>query len=110
MAGSGVTAIVLAAGESRRMGFPKPLLRLNGETFLTHIAGCMLLAVERLIIVLGAYRDTIAAAVPTDYRISIVDNPDYGLGQLSSIKRGLAAVSADADAVIVRGSPNNTSA
>jgi molybdenum cofactor cytidylyltransferase len=96
-----IDGILLAAGESRRMGFPKPLLRLNGETFLSHVAGSMLLAVERLIIVVGAHRDAVVAAVPADERISIIENPDYRLGQLSSIRTGLRAVSATADAVIV---------
>jgi len=96
-----IEGILLAAGESRRMGFPKPLLRLNGETFLTHIAGSMLVAVERLIVVLGAHLDAVAAAVPADDRISVIQNPDYRLGQLSSIKRGLRAVSTSADAAIV---------
>jgi molybdenum cofactor cytidylyltransferase len=96
-----IEGILLAAGESSRMGFPKPLLRLNGETFLTHIAVSMLLTVERLIIVLGAHRDAVTAAVPADNRIGIIENPDYALGQLSSIKAGVRAVSAHADAAIV---------
>ena len=83
------------------MGFPKPLLRLNGETFLAHVAGSMLAVVERLIIVLGAHRDAVAAAIPVHDRISAVENPDYRLGQLSSIKHGLRAVSIHADAAIV---------
>jgi molybdenum cofactor cytidylyltransferase len=96
-----IEGILLAAGESRRMGFPKPLLRLNGETFLNHIAASMLVTVERLIIVLGAHRDAVIAIVPADNRISVIDNPDYAMGQLSSIKAGLRAVSAQADAAIV---------
>lgn len=96
-----VEGILLAAGESRRMGFPKPLLRLNGETFLTHIVRSMLVTVERLIIVLGAHADRVRAAVPADDRITTVENPDYGLGQLSSICRGLTAVGAEASAAIL---------
>jgi len=83
------------------MGFPKPLLRMNGETFMGRSAASMLATVERLIIVLGAHREAVTAAVPADDRISIVENPDYTLGQLSSIKAGLGAVSAHADAAIV---------
>jgi len=83
------------------MGFPKPLLRLNGETFLGHTATAMLGAVERLIIVLGAYLEAVSGAVRADDRISIIENPDYKLGQLSSIKCGLGAVTPQADAVVV---------
>ncbi|MBV8056009.1 MAG: nucleotidyltransferase family protein [Deltaproteobacteria bacterium] len=96
-----IEGILLAAGESRRMGFPKPLLRLNEETFLNHIAASMLVTVERLIIVVGAHRDAVTASVSPDNRIGIIENPDYKLGQLSSIKAGLRAVSTRADAVIV---------
>lgn len=96
-----IEGILLAAGESRRMGFPKPLLRLNGDTFLSHIARSMLTAVERLIIVLGAHADQVSAAVPADHRIITVENPDYILGQLSSIKRGLSAVGVEASAAIL---------
>ncbi len=96
-----IEGILLAAGESRRMGFPKPLLRLDGETFIAHTAASMLTVVERLVIVLGAYREAVGAALPADQRISIAENPDYLLGQLSSIKAGLLAISALADAAIV---------
>jgi len=96
-----IEGILLAAGESRRMGFPKPLLRLNGETFLAHIARSMLMAVERLIIVLGAQADRVAAAVPADDRITVVDNSDYRMGQLSSIKRGLSAIRSEAAAALL---------
>jgi len=98
---SRIEGVLLAAGESRRMGFPKPLLRLNGETFLDHIGASMLQTVERLIIVVGAHRDAVRAAVPPNRRMSIVENPDYPQGQLSSIKVGLRAVSAEADAAMV---------
>jgi molybdenum cofactor cytidylyltransferase len=83
------------------MGFPKPLLRLNGETFLAHIATTMLTAVGRLIVVLGAYRDSVRVAIPAHERIAIAENPNYQLGQLSSVKEGLRAVSTGTDAVIV---------
>ncbi len=83
------------------MGFPKPLLLLNGETFLGHAARSMLTAVERLIIVLGAHRGSVVKAVPADDRIHTVENPDYRLGQLSSMRAGLLAIAADADAAMV---------
>ena len=96
-----IEGVLLAAGESRRMGFPKPLLRLGGQTFLEHTAASMLSAVDRLVIVLGAHREAVGAAVPADARINIADNPDYMRGQLSSIKAGLLAISRCAAAVVV---------
>jgi molybdenum cofactor cytidylyltransferase len=84
-----IDGILLAAGESRRMGYPKPLLRIGDETFLAHTAAIMLEVVERLIIVLGAYSERIRLAVPADSRIVVVENPHYERGQLSSLKVGL---------------------
>jgi molybdenum cofactor cytidylyltransferase len=96
-----IEGILLAAGESRRMGFPKPLLRIDGETFLTYVTRSMLTTVARVIIVLGAHRDAVASAIPADDRISVIENPEYRMGQLSSIKAGLGAVSAATAAAIV---------
>lgn len=84
-----IDGILLAAGESRRMGYPKPLLRIGDETFLAHTAAKMLEVVQRLIIVLGAHSERIRPAVPADPRIVVVENPHYERGQLSSLKVGL---------------------
>jgi molybdenum cofactor cytidylyltransferase len=93
--------VLLAAGESRRMGYPKPLLRVNGQTFIAKIAATMLEVAPRLVIVLGAHADRIRPAIPRDPRVTIVENPDFARGQLSSLKVGLGAVRPDAAAVIV---------
>lgn len=100
MAGN-LEGILLAAGESRRMGFPKPLLRIGDETFIEHTTLAMLAVVSRLVVVLGAHADRIRFAVPRDPRIAIVENPDYARGQLSSLKVGLRALSDDCIATMV---------
>ncbi len=87
-----IGGILLAAGESRRMGFPKPLLKIDGETFVERAARSMLTIVDPLIVVLGAHADRIRPAVPRDQRIAIVENPDFARGQLSSLKVGLRAM------------------
>ncbi len=93
--------IILAAGESRRMGYPKPLLKIGGRTFIEQISETMLAVVPRLVIVIGAHRERVRAAIPRDARITIAENPDYSRGQLSSLKVGLAAVQADSAGAIV---------
>jgi molybdenum cofactor cytidylyltransferase len=93
--------ILLAAGESRRMGYPKPLLIVDGKTFIEKIAATMLDVVPRLVVVLGAHAERIRRAVPHDERIVIVENPNYSRGQLSSLKIGLDAVQPDAAGAIV---------
>src|SRR5271157_3621414 len=84
--------IVLAAGESRRMGYPKPLLEIGSRTFIEHIAETMLAVVPRLVIVIGAHRERVRAAIPRDACIAIVENPNYARGQLSSLQAGLDAL------------------
>ena len=50
-----ISAILLAAGESRRMGSPKALLHYRGQTFIERICTAFLTAgVDELIVVLGA--------------------------------------------------------
>ncbi len=93
--------ILLAAGESRRMGYPKPLLKIGGLTFLETATQAMLAVVPRLVLVLGAHAERIRAVVPHDDRIAVVINSDYARGQLSSLKVGLGAVAPTARGVLV---------
>ena len=93
--------ILLAAGESRRMGYPKPLLKIDGVSFIERIATSMLAAVPRLVIVLGAHAERIRPAIPRDDRIAVVENPNYANGQLSSLKVGLGAVAPEAGGALV---------
>jgi molybdenum cofactor cytidylyltransferase len=93
--------IVLAAGESRRMGYPKPLLEIGGRTFIEQIVETMLAVVPRLVIVIGAHREHVRAAIPRDERIAIVENPSYSRGQLSSLKVGLGIVQPDSAGALV---------
>ena len=93
--------IILAAGESRRMGYPKPLLEIGSRTFIEQIAETMLAVVPRLVIVIGAHRERVRAAIPSDKRIAIAENPNYSRGQLSSLKVGLGVVQPDSAGALV---------
>jgi molybdenum cofactor cytidylyltransferase len=98
-----IDAILLAAGESRRMGFPKPLLSLgHGEdSFIERSLRLIMPAVEHVVIVLGAHAGRIRAAIPADARITIIENPNYADGQLSSLKVGLDVLASEASAAMV---------
>lgn len=96
-----VIAILLAAGESRRMGYPKPLLRIGAATFIAHTTAIILQAAPRMIVVLGAHAARVRPAVPHDARIAVVENPDYRNGQLSSLKVGLRRAIADGAAAVM---------
>ena len=100
-AGAPFEAILLAAGESRRMGYPKPLLKLGSRTFIEILAAAMLQSVARLIVVVGAHGDAVRGAIPADPRIFAVENPDFLKGQLSSIKAALPQVGAEAAGALI---------
>ena len=96
-----IHALVLAAGESRRMGMPKPLLRFGGTTFLGQILSVLRCSrVDRTTVVLGARAETIRAAVDLS-EVDVVVNEDYLRGQLSSLIKGLKSLPVDADAILL---------
>jgi molybdenum cofactor cytidylyltransferase len=97
-----VAAIVLAAGESSRMGRSKPLLPIDGgETFLGHVLSEIQASrVERTIVVLGYHPEVVLEAMPEVRPLAVV-NDNYPQGQLSSLHVGLRAVQAEADAILM---------
>jgi len=59
-----INAIILSAGESKRMGQPKPLLRFDDKTFLEHIISVLQLSnVDRITVVLGADAEIVEKSV-----------------------------------------------
>jgi CTP:molybdopterin cytidylyltransferase MocA len=95
-----LTGIILAAGESRRMGTPKALLDLGGETFLDRLIDALGNSCSPVIVVLGSEAQHIRGGLRNADRASFVLNPEFTRGQLSSLQCGLAAVPADADGVM----------
>jgi len=87
-----VAAIVLAAGASSRLGQPKQLLMLGGETL---VARAIRLAGEAgaspVIAVLGAHQERIGAAINPGSAIPVV-NSDWPQGIATSIHAGLRAL------------------
>ena len=97
-----ISAILLAAGESRRMGSPKALLHYQGQTFIERICTAFLTAgVDELIVVLGARAEEIGRALPTHPALRSVVNSRYSQGQLSSLMVGIGALSPESEAAIV---------
>lgn len=90
--------LILAAGESRRMGSPKALLNYRGETFLDRLVRLFSARCAPVIVVLGAAADEIRARVTQP--CTFVFNPDYRTGQTGSMQCGLRAVPPDAEGVL----------
>ena len=97
----GLFGIVLAAGQSRRMGYPKPLLVIEGSSFAERVVAAMRGAVEEIVVVVGAHKDLVGPAFARLDGVRVVDNPHHQRGQLSSLKAGLQALPGDARAAMV---------
>ena len=91
-----LSGIILAAGDSTRMGFPKALLKTPDGPFVVRIIRTLLAAeVDDLAVVTGRDHDAVVDAIarhglPASVRI--VRNPDPSRGQLSSLLVGMEAV------------------
>jgi molybdenum cofactor cytidylyltransferase len=96
-----ICAIVLAAGESLRMGIPKMLLPFEGDTMIGKVLNSIEQSeVDERILVLGANREIISDAV-RDHELITCINYNYKDGMLSSVVAGIGAVPAGIEAVIV---------
>lgn len=99
-----VWAVVLAAGQSRRMGGrPKQLIALDGEPLVRRAVRVALEAgVAGVVVVCGAAAEEVKRAVEgLDERIRTVFNPAYASGMASSLRTGIAALPPDATAALV---------
>ncbi|HKD04723.1 MAG TPA: nucleotidyltransferase family protein [Bryobacteraceae bacterium] len=85
--------IILAAGESKRMGRAKAFLPFRSGTFLSTLAGAFQPFCDPLIAVFGFDGDAAATLAPNG--VQAVVNRDYRLGMLTSLQAGLRAVGLD---------------
>ncbi len=96
-----IAGLILAAGESRRMGRDKALLTYHGQTFLETIVGNLRAAgIENFTVVLGHHHEVILRAVNLAV-VRVVINQNYQKGQTSSLQVGLAAAAADRPEAVV---------
>jgi len=87
-----VPAIILAAGASRRLGQPKQLVQVAGETLLARTIRMVGEAeADPVFVVLGAHHEVIAANVDLSH-VHPVCNPHWEQGIASSIQAGMNAM------------------
>lgn len=93
--------MILAAGESRRMGQPKLLLPFGEKTIIeTVVEKVVSSKVDNTLVVLGSEREKVEQKIKT-FPVETAFNPDYPSGMLSSVLCGLRTLPEDTQAVVV---------
>ena len=98
-----LSGVILAAGDSSRMGSPKALLSTpDGRPFVVSIADAFVRAgLDDTFVVTGRDHDQIAEALSNE-PVRVVRNPDPARGQLSSLLTAMeAAVRPETEALVV---------
>ena len=96
-----IWSIILAAGESKRMGFPKMILEFKGKTMIENV----ILNVadsksDYTLVVLGANKENIIAIIG-NYDIKYCYNEYYKEGMLSSVQCGFKNLPSKFEAALV---------
>ena len=97
-----ISAIILAAGKSQRMGKEnKLLLPVDGEALIRRFVKFVCLSeVENILVVIGYQSDRVKAVLE-DQPVDFVYNPLYKEGITSSIKTGVQTVSDESDGYMI---------
>ena len=96
-----IWAVILAAGESRRMGRQKLLLPFGETTVVGAVVGTACASrVDQVLAVLGADRDAVRQEIEP-LGIDFAINEDFKMGMVSSVQAGFRALPADAEAAVV---------
>lgn len=86
---SQIGLVLLAAGESKRMGVPKQLLEYKGQSLIRHAAEVAIASICRpIVVVLGAYGDRIKSEID-NLPVCICQNPNWQKGMGASISVGI---------------------
>lgn len=83
-----IGVVVLAAGESKRMGEPKPLVKIKGKRMIEWVIDSFRGTAEDIIVVLG-HKPEVVKPVLEKLRVRWVVNENYREGMVSSFKEGL---------------------
>ncbi|HTH96045.1 MAG TPA: molybdopterin-binding/glycosyltransferase family 2 protein [Stellaceae bacterium] len=99
--GKTVAAVVLAAGKSSRMGESKPLIEVDGISFVERTVDAAIEAgAAPIVVVVGNDGEKIARRL--DGRdVLIVENPDFAQGLSTSLKRGVEALPEDVAGALI---------
>jgi CTP:molybdopterin cytidylyltransferase MocA len=90
-----IAAVILSAGESSRMGRPKALLPIDGQTFIEKIVEALRQAgLENIVVIIGHNAEAMRQKI-AHLPVTILVNPDYKDGQLSSLQVAVRHLATD---------------
>lgn len=95
-----IAGLLLASGASRRFGANKLVASLDGRAVVRWSAEALVSAVDATFVVVPAQSDAIRAAL-RGLPVHWVENADAPEGMASSIRAGVTALPAEADAVVI---------
>jgi len=100
--GKNVAAVVLAAGQSRRMGGSNKLLaRVDGVPLVRRMVDAAKASRASSVIVVTGHQAEAVSGALAGQDVTFAHNPDYAEGLSTSLRTGIAAVPPEADAAIV---------
>jgi molybdenum cofactor cytidylyltransferase len=95
-----IAGVILAGGQSKRLGMPKQLLSWRGEPFVRQVAKTALqIGLSPVVLVTGAVKADIEKALD-GLPVNLVHNPDWAQGQSTSIRAGLAVLPREIGGVV----------
>lgn len=95
-----ISVVLLAAGCSSRLGMPKQLVKLNGESLIRRQCKLALELTDEVILVVGAKGDLVAAEI-ADLPVIVVHNSNWPTGMASSIATGVQHVKSGTKAFLL---------
>jgi nicotine blue oxidoreductase len=96
-----IAGVILAAGEGKRIGQTKALIKAEGASFLERIAGCLKAIGCKPILVVGGADYQMVKTEATRLEIGFVHNSKWENGQFSSLKTGLANLKMDVCGAVI---------
>ena len=96
-----ITALILAAGQSKRMGQPKMLLPWGEKTVLEQVIFTFkTVSVDDIIVITGGDKEQVEVLVGNSAQT--VFNPEFEKGEmLSSVQAGLAEIKPETEAILI---------
>ncbi|MCW5730185.1 MAG: molybdopterin-binding/glycosyltransferase family 2 protein [Alphaproteobacteria bacterium] len=96
-----IAAIVLAAGQSRRMGTNKLLEQLDGQPMIRRVVDAVLQSQARPVVVVTGNQADEVRTLLRGRPVALIHNQDFAQGLSSSLRRGLSAIPSDCDGVMI---------